>query len=233
MGKKILIAEDDLKIVELIKEIFKPEDIQIIAVNNGVSAITKARSEKPNLIIMDLKLPHMDGIKACMKLRQFPETKGIPIIVVSAFLNKRIIMALLHLGVKDYIIKPFDIKVLTDKINKILSTVKVTPKLSSKLKVKFVSQPPLLNINLGGELIATDKEALKEEIKGKLNDKINKIIFNVINLKIFGTEQVEVLEDVINVLKEKYIVKISAGPVNSLRAALIKNSTLKDYLLIY
>ena len=104
MKKKILIVEDEQDIREIIKISLMQDGFQVIEANNGKDAIKLAKEEKPDLITMDIMMPNIDGFQAAKILKEDPQTKDIPIIILSVLsqdTNK------LVRGITDYISKPF------------------------------------------------------------------------------------------------------------------------------
>jgi len=115
--RKILIADDDPDILELISEILAENNFKVLTTDNGCAVIQKAQTEHPGLIILDIMLPELDGYTICERLKKLPETKDIPILVISAHLSKQMIFNLYAIGIKYYLCKPFDINELLNQVN--------------------------------------------------------------------------------------------------------------------
>lgn len=113
MSKKILIVEDDQSILDIIKYNLKKEGFVTIEAKDGEEAIEKALSQNPDLILLDLMLPKLDGISVCLKLR---ETLTTPIIMVTARAEEIDRILGLELGADDYISKPFSQRELMARI---------------------------------------------------------------------------------------------------------------------
>ncbi len=79
--KKILIANDHPEVVELVQVTLQGEDYQIVAASDGKEALKKVREENPDLILLDVVMPKMNGFEVCRKLKEDPETKEIPIVM--------------------------------------------------------------------------------------------------------------------------------------------------------
>ncbi|OGR82530.1 MAG: hypothetical protein A2901_09055 [Elusimicrobia bacterium RIFCSPLOWO2_01_FULL_54_10] len=105
---KILIVDDDLDVQELIKQSFAIRDFTVLMAETGKEAIAAANKECPDLIILDLKLPDMDGIDVCKALKDVPETKDIPILMLTARTGVIDKVKGLEIGADDYLVKPFD-----------------------------------------------------------------------------------------------------------------------------
>lgn len=113
--KKILIADDELYIRELVREALETGYV-VLEASDGEEAINVARSQKPALILMDIMLPKLDGISACHILKSDPNTRKIPIIMVSVRTDKLDQDFSKEMGADDYITKPFSIEALLDKV---------------------------------------------------------------------------------------------------------------------
>ncbi len=116
----ILIVDDEQPIRELISYNLEKESFQCLSAENGTSALLLARSEKPNLIILDLMLPDMSGLDICRILKNDKETMNIPIIMATAKTEDTDIIKGLELGADDYVTKPFSPKVLIARVKSVL-----------------------------------------------------------------------------------------------------------------
>lgn len=105
MPKKILIVEDDKFLRELIGEKLFKEGYETVFAVDGEEGLTKAKSDKPNLILLDLILPKIDGFEVLNKLKEDPATEIIPVIILSNLGQREDIEKGLTLGAKDYMIK--------------------------------------------------------------------------------------------------------------------------------
>ena len=118
--KNILVVEDDLDIRELISFNLANEGHQVFEANDGEVGIDKARNNNPDLILLDLMLPGIQGLDVCRIIKSDQETKEIPIIMVTALGQEEDIVKGLETGADDYITKPFSIKVLIARVNAVL-----------------------------------------------------------------------------------------------------------------
>ena len=119
-SKNILVVEDDLDIRELISFNLANEGHQVFEANDGEVGIDKARNNNPDLILLDLMLPGIQGLDVCRIIKSDQETKEIPIIMVTALGQEEDIVKGLETGADDYITKPFSIKVLIARVNAVL-----------------------------------------------------------------------------------------------------------------
>ncbi len=119
-GFNLLIVDDEKDISDLI--VFNAEQLgyNAVAVATGEDALKKAREEKPDLIVLDIMLPGIDGADVCRILRSDEDTSEIPIVMLTAKGSEEDIVKGLELGADDYVTKPFSPKVLFARIKKIL-----------------------------------------------------------------------------------------------------------------
>ena len=114
--KKILIVEDEKDIVEMIEYNLKKEGYTILSVMKGEDAVSLAKRERPDLIILDLMLPGIDGFETCKLLKSNEITEQVPIIMLTAKSQEADKVAGLELGADDYITKPFSPRELLARI---------------------------------------------------------------------------------------------------------------------
>jgi CheY-like chemotaxis protein len=122
MPGKILIVDDDIDTLRLIGMMLETEGFEIIAANNGQRAITMARTEAPDLIILDIMMPDLDGYAVTRQLRQERMTRGIPILIFTAKTGLDDKMLGLELGADVYLTKPISTRELLTQVNNLLST---------------------------------------------------------------------------------------------------------------
>jgi len=117
MPKKILVVDDEKDIVEIISMYLEREDYEVIGAYDGQEALGKIINEKPDLVILDIMMPKMDGHSLNIKLKENPELKDIPVIVITGKGHLReIIMAREDVTVVDYLEKPFQMNELLEKV---------------------------------------------------------------------------------------------------------------------
>ena len=124
MGKKILVVDDSQTTLMALKMMLKDFGYEFVTAGNGVEAVKKAVTEKPDLILMDVLMPKMDGIHAVEAIRAIPEVANIPIIMVSTRAEIESIQKSFSKGCNDYIAKPVDRTELIRKTSKYLTTEK-------------------------------------------------------------------------------------------------------------
>ena len=121
-GKRILIAEDDPVSLKLVRDVLQANGYDTTEVTNGEEVVANAVRSKPDLIVMDIRLPKMDGLQAASLIRKNPKTQAIPILAATAkaLLGDR--EKCLASGCDDYIAKPFTYKALGAAIKKLLKS---------------------------------------------------------------------------------------------------------------
>ncbi len=121
MGKKILIADDEEETRSLIKFVLKKENFQVAEANDGQDALRKISEESPDLIILDIMMPRLDGRAVLLQLKGDEKTKNIPVIVSSGKEKMREFFRVNpDIEPEDYLEKPFRIKMLLEKVKKLL-----------------------------------------------------------------------------------------------------------------
>ena len=139
--QKILIVDDDNNIAELISLYMTKECFETKIVNDGESALSAVESFQPNLVLLDLMLPGIDGYQVCREVRA---KNSVPIIMLSAKGEVFDKVLGLELGADDYMEKPFDTKELIARIKAVLRRYKASPATQQKSSVKCVEYPDLI-----------------------------------------------------------------------------------------
>ena len=117
---KILVVDDEEDILELVKYNLEREGFQVKCVESGEKAMARIRQEAPDLVVLDLMLPGIDGLEVARRLKQEQKYAGIPIIMLTAKGEEADIVTGLELGADDYIAKPFSPRILIARIKVIL-----------------------------------------------------------------------------------------------------------------
>ena len=118
--KKILIVEDDELVRELLATRLSDAGTKVLMAGDGASALELARSESPDLVLLDVCMPRMNGSTACKALRDDPATRNIPVIMVSSLKEVADQLHGLKCGADDYLVKPLDLPWLAAKVEKLL-----------------------------------------------------------------------------------------------------------------
>ncbi len=118
---KILIADDEQFVTDFLKDLLAASGFQALAAVNGKEAINAVSSEHPDLILLDITMPDMDGFEVCKAMRGKAENSSMPIIMLTGDANESAIVQALEHGADDYITKPFKNDELIEKIRHLLS----------------------------------------------------------------------------------------------------------------
>ncbi len=118
--KKILLVDDTDTILLFLKTLLAGQNFDFLTAKNGAEAVEKARRERPDLVLLDIFMPVMDGIEACRVMKGDPELKSIPVIIVTARREAENVERCLDAGCDDYVFKPVRKLELLDKINRLL-----------------------------------------------------------------------------------------------------------------
>ncbi len=120
MRQKILIVDDEPDIIELLSFNLKAEGYEVITAANGLEALNQARATLPDLIVLDLMLPELDGLAVSEILHRLPSTAPIPVIMLTAWKSEISRVIGLATGAEDYVTKPFSPRDLVTRVNNTL-----------------------------------------------------------------------------------------------------------------
>ena len=118
--KKVLLVDDSNTVLMMEKMILAKGPYQIVVAHDGREAIEKARSEQPDVVLLDVVMPNLDGLSACAAIRQHPETSHIPIVMVTTRGEESNVETAFRNGCTDYVTKPINGIELLTKLNNIL-----------------------------------------------------------------------------------------------------------------
>jgi len=155
MRYKILTVDDSKTVRIIVKKAFKTYDCDIIEASNGVEGLATAAKETPDVILLDVTMPVMDGVEMLTKLKSDPALKGIPVIMLTAEGGRDNVIKIAKIGVRDYVVKPFREEVLVEKVGRIID---LKPLSESPTKVKSI----LDNATI---LVVEDKPAIVLQIQ--------------------------------------------------------------------
>ncbi len=127
MTTKILTVDDSRTIRLIVARAFRPYDCVICEGTNGEEGMAVAAREKPDLIILDVTMPVMDGVTMLTKLKADPELKAIPVIMLTAESGRENILQIARIGVRDYLVKPFKEEQLVEKAGRVIALEKKAP----------------------------------------------------------------------------------------------------------
>ncbi|OIO00288.1 MAG: diguanylate cyclase response regulator [Elusimicrobia bacterium CG_4_10_14_0_2_um_filter_56_8] len=120
LGKKVLVVDDDPNVGLLISAVLKKYNYTVTTFSRGEEVLAFLKESKPDLILLDLRMPGMDGYSLCKHIRESPDTRDIPVIILSGVSEVDARINTIELGADDFITKPFDVRELRARINRIL-----------------------------------------------------------------------------------------------------------------
>lgn len=152
-GQRILVVDDEKGIQEIVSQALKRRGYETLNAADGDTALDMAFTAKPDLIILDLMLPRMDGWEVCRRLKSNKETASIPIIMLTARREETDVVEGLDLGADDYIKKPFSLAELTARVGAILRRVQIADESRQRVEegdliLDFESQTAILRQSL-------------------------------------------------------------------------------------
>ena len=160
MKPKILTVDDSKTIRLIVARAFKSFHCDLLEAANGVEGLAVAAREQPNIIILDLTMPIMDGAEMLSKLKSSQALKNIPVVMLTAEAGRENVLRIAKLGVRDYIVKPFKEEIVVERVSRIID---LKAKGDALVKVKRFDEPI-------GILVVDDKPAIVEQIRAGLAD---------------------------------------------------------------
>ena len=156
---KILLVDDEPDIIEILRYNLTQEGYSVIAAKDGQSAIKKAEKEIPNLIIMDVMMPKMDGIEACGIIRQNPKFNDTIIMFLTARGEDYSHVAAYDAGADDYVTKPIKPKVFISKVKGLLRRLKKENNLTSIIEIgKLIIDNDEYKVKISGQSLSLPKK---------------------------------------------------------------------------
>ncbi|MBN2488153.1 MAG: response regulator [Methanosarcinaceae archaeon] len=117
---KVLVVDDDENVITIIQDFLEPYPFEVFDATNGKEAIGMAFAKSPDVIVLDIMMPHMNGYMVCEELKKHDHTKDIPVIILSARTSVEDKLKAMEMGINDYIGKPFDPRELEARIKMVL-----------------------------------------------------------------------------------------------------------------
>ena len=124
VAKKILVVDDEPNIVRTVGDRLKMRGYDVVTATDGEEGIEVALAEKPDLILLDMVMPKLDGNAALDRLRQMEETRHIPVFMLTAMSQAEDVTRATAAGAVNYVVKPFDLVALLEKIEDVLSGIR-------------------------------------------------------------------------------------------------------------
>jgi len=154
MRYKILTVDDSKTVRIIVRKAFKAFDCEILEAGNGVEGLAVAAKENPDLILLDVTMPVMDGVEMLTKLKADPALKAIPVMMLTAEGGRDHVLKIAKIGVRDYLVKPFKEEVLIEKAGRVID---LKPLSDSPAKAKSIFDPADI-------LVVEDKPVIIQQI---------------------------------------------------------------------
>lgn len=155
MRYKILTVDDSKTVRIIVKKAFKSYDCEILEASNGVEGLAMAAKETPDVVLLDVTMPVMDGVEMLTKLKSDNALKGIPVIMLTAEGGRDNVLKIAKIGVRDYMVKPFKEELLVEKVGRIID---LKPLSATTTKAKSIFDPASI-------LVVEDKPAIIQQIQ--------------------------------------------------------------------
>ncbi len=155
MRYKILTVDDSKTVRIIVRKAFKSYDCEILEAGNGVEGLSIAAKDAPDLILLDVTMPVMDGVEMLTKLKADPQLKAIPVIMLTAEGGRDNVLKIAKIGVRDYLVKPFKEDTLIEKAGRVID---LKPLSEQPTKAKSIFDPADI-------LIVEDKPAIVAQIQ--------------------------------------------------------------------
>jgi two-component system cell cycle response regulator len=127
MGDKVLVVDDEEQIRDLLSEFLKQEGYEVLLASAGEEAMELTKRETPHVILLDVRMPGIDGLEVCKRLKSEPKTQFIPIIMVTGYDENKV--AAIEVGADDFVNKPIDLVELAIRVKSILRARYLTDEL--------------------------------------------------------------------------------------------------------
>lgn len=185
MSLKVLTVDDSKTIRMIVKKAFKDYDCTMYEAENGMEGLETARQEKPDLIVLDITMPVMNGIEMLGKLKEDAGLKNIPVIMLTAESGKDNVMQIVKMGVNDYIVKPFKGDQLIERAEKIVSLapkksqVRTVDPVAKYFKADGDIQCLTLPQKIDRQVAAEVDTFLQKHLKDMIRDGMNKFVIDL------------------------------------------------------
>jgi CheY-like chemotaxis protein len=198
MGRKIMVVDDECEVADIVKKMLESEGFEVITANSGDEAIQKLEKEKPDLILLDIMMPGMDGWATLKKIKSDERFKEIPVSMLTALpLTPDDTKDKPINSIENYIVKPFSKKVLLSKVNDILDREKEINEMYEKIKREVGEEEAeeykklSLAVNRQRRLISVIVDSTVTELRESIKNLIlsQKRMIEVMNRKIEEIEK--------------------------------------------
>jgi phosphate regulon transcriptional regulator PhoB len=162
IAARILVAEDERDVAELIRYTLAREGFEVILATNGADALRQAREGRPDLVLLDLMLPQVNGWELCRRLKQDPTTRTLPVIMVTARAEEGDKVLGFEVGADDYVTKPFSTRELVARVRAVVRRTRPAEPEERRHRIKvgdLVVDRQRFEVTVGGRAVGlTPKE---------------------------------------------------------------------------
>lgn len=201
MPYKILTVDDKHVIRMIVKRAFKPFDCEIFEAENGMQGVKMAKKHLPDLIFLDVIMPIMGGIAALKKMREEPELKETPIIMLTAEADKSTVLDIVKTGVQSYIVKPMKIEQLIERASQFLDLELKSENVGKALMEKYITIDgdfSLLKLpkKLSRSHVVEMENLFKQLLKDRDASGFKKLILNMEKLETVTISAVRIIDSI-------------------------------------
>jgi DNA-binding response OmpR family regulator len=157
---RILVVEDEPDLQELVRHNLARERYDVVTAGDGETALRETRRRVPDLVVLDLMLPGIDGLEVCRRLKSDPRTGSVPIVMLTAKGEETDVVVGLTLGADDYVTKPFSMKILMARLSTVLRRAEVTGGGGGEPDAQLIKAGPL-TIDTSKHEITVNTEPVK------------------------------------------------------------------------
>jgi len=236
MIKKILLVDDDYNIQNLLVNFLLMKGFEVETAENGYFALKKIELFKPDIILLDIMMPRLDGFEVCAKIREIPDMNlaKTPIVIISALNHLNDVKKAIAAGANDYLVKPINMQVLFEKINRYIKPS------TTGAKEELVPQENVVSVEkLDKGVVISIQGKLSQETFTSFQKNINRlpqgdfVILFFQNITNFDTITPSILQDFIDLFSILSIKKKSLAVEQKDLFVILEASALKKKIPIY
>jgi CheY-like chemotaxis protein len=123
--RKLMIVDDNPEIITLYKAVFQRKGYDMLDAFDGINALEKLQDHLPDMFILDIMMPEMNGLELCQRIRALPEHAHTPVLILSAYSDPSLVERAFAAGANDYLIKPGNARNLEEKVHEMLEGAKI------------------------------------------------------------------------------------------------------------
>ena len=215
MTARILVVDDSKTIRMVVKKAFQKFDCELAEAENGVEGLAYAVKERPDLIVLDITMPVMNGIEMLEKLKGDESTKAIPVIMLTAESGKENVMRIVKMGVKDYMVKPFKGDALTDRAQSVidLKPCAAPSNGDGAHGDYFIADGETCILSLPAKMTRRETARIREDLHAQINAGMGRLILDMSNTTDNTVALIELISTVIeNSQKAKVRIRAVGTP---------------------